>query len=123
MRVATIVDVRLTIIVDEDILINGLCPIMVLANERLPDRIFVRALGLVCNSNTNTTNLRFSLLDIIGCEVQVVFSVTFNMGRRSHGSVCPRYLGFGKDVRMLSPVYQVGRRESIEIGLLVIGVG
>ena len=117
--------VGLAIVVDEDVLVNGLSTVVEVSDEGRTDGINVGALGLICHSDADTADqtLRDLVLeDIVGTKVQVVLAIAGDGGGSPHGLVRPFHVVGGEDVGMLGPVDQVRRREGIHVSLLLIVV-
>lgn len=68
VSVPAVVDVRLPVVVEEDVLVNGLGAVVVFANERLADGVLVGAFWAVCDADANATQLVVGL-DVVGSKV------------------------------------------------------
>ena len=71
----------------EDELIDGLCTIHDVADERMAERILVRAFGLVGRGYAYAAH--FALMDVVGTEKEVIFAVGSHDGRRPQGASQP----------------------------------
>ncbi len=108
VAVAAVVDVGLAVVVDEDVLVNGLSAVVVLADERLANGVQIRALGAVCDANANAT-IFVICLNVVGAKVEVVFAIARDGSGGPDSSLRPREAGRIQDVGVLSPVDEVRR--------------
>lgn len=114
--------IGLSIVINKNVLVNGLGPIVELVNQGPAQSVNIRAPWAVRNANANAAELIVGL-DVVGAKVQIILAVARDGGRGPHGLVRPCDVFIGEDSGMLCPVDQVWAREGIEVRLLFVRVG
>ncbi len=97
----------------------GCAPLTNLADQRLADRVDVRALRPVGDRDADASGLGVAL-DVVGAEVQVVPAVALHGRGSPDGLVRPRDVRGGQHVRVLGPVDEVGGGEGVQVRLLLV---
>ena len=119
MSPTTIVHVILPVIIFEHKLINRLCPINDLINQRLTQGIFKRTSRTIRRSYANSSQF-IIILDIICTEKEIVLPIRMKYRRCPKSTPKPTDILFRKYLRMLLPMYQISRRKSIHKNLLIV---
>ena len=105
MSPSAVVHVVLAVVVAEHELVYGLCPVHDVVDERLAQRVLVRALGAVGGGYAYASHL--ALMYVVGTEEEVVLLVGVYDGRGPHCTLGPRHVFLVYDVRMLGPCHEV----------------
>ena len=111
MSPATVIHIVLSIFFI-DVLVDGLCSVYDVVDERFAQQVLVGAFGTVCNGYADTAY--FAFVYVVGAEEQVIFAVFIEGCRGPHTLFGPFDLGGIDDTRMLFPVYQVFGGEGIQ---------
>ena len=107
MAPTAVIHIICAIVVAEHKLVDRLCTVYDVANERFAESILVWAFGTVGNGDADTAY--FAFMHIVGTKEQVVFVVFLHYCRSPHCAAGPAHVGLFEYAWMFGPVHQVGR--------------
>ena len=119
MAPAAIEHIVLSVVVAEDELVDGLCAVDYLVDERFAESIFVWAFGTVAYGHADASN--FAFMHIVPTKEKVELVVSLDDCGSPKRATEPRDVSLRDDVLVLRPVHEVFARESVEVQLLVVG--
>lgn len=102
-------------------LVNGLGPVDDVVDQWFPDEVAVGAFGLAGYGHADTTHLAF--MHVVGPEEKVVLPSFLHHSGGPHRPPCPPHFRRIQNPFMFGPSDQVGRRKTIKMNLLLIGIG